>query len=136
MEVTPPDTVDMGNIDPAEQFTNGTPETMRAATLELMEKCCRYPFGPGYYGMPHSDIKKLAKIIPMDRIGVQLRESGIMVPLKTIAAIYLITDDPQVLPPLACSECFGRLEGCRMCSNNTLDFFRLNTLTATEEQIV
>lgn len=43
MEVTPPDTVAMGNIDPAEQFTNGTPETMRAATLELMEKCCRYP---------------------------------------------------------------------------------------------
>lgn len=76
------------------------------------------PFGPGYYGMPHSDIKKLAKIIPMDLIGVQLRESGIMVPLKTIAAIYLVTDDPQVLPPLACSECFGRLEGCRMCSNN------------------
>jgi hypothetical protein len=30
----------------------------------------------------------------------------------------IVTDDPQVLPPLACSECFGRLEGCRLCSNN------------------
>ncbi len=77
------------------------------------------PFGPGYYGMPHSDIKKFAEIIPMDQVGVELRESGIMIPLKTMAAIYLVTDDPQVLPPTACSECFGRLEGCHMCRNFT-----------------
>ena len=32
----------MGNIDPAEQFTNGTPESMRAATLELLENCSHY----------------------------------------------------------------------------------------------
>jgi uroporphyrinogen decarboxylase len=28
----------MGNIDPAGQFRNGTPESIRAATLELMEE--------------------------------------------------------------------------------------------------
>ena len=42
MEEWPDDILAMGNIDPAEQFTNGTPESMRAATLELMEKCSVY----------------------------------------------------------------------------------------------
>lgn len=39
----PAGTVAMGNIDPAGQFRNGTPESIREATLELMERCCRYP---------------------------------------------------------------------------------------------
>lgn len=43
MEVWPENIIAMGNIDPAEQFTNGTPESMRAATLDLMEKCTRHP---------------------------------------------------------------------------------------------
>lgn len=43
MEVTPSDIISMGNIDPAEQFTNGTPDSIREATLEVMEKCCKYP---------------------------------------------------------------------------------------------
>lgn len=43
MEEWPADLLAMGNIDPAEQFTNGTPESMRAATLDLMEKCTVHP---------------------------------------------------------------------------------------------
>lgn len=39
----PPDVVCLGNVDPAGQFRNGTPESVRQATLELMEKCCRFP---------------------------------------------------------------------------------------------
>lgn len=39
----PEDTLCMGNISPAEQFRGGTPESVRVATLELMERCCRYP---------------------------------------------------------------------------------------------
>lgn len=31
-----------GNIDPAGQFKNGTPESIRKSTLETMEKCCKY----------------------------------------------------------------------------------------------
>ena len=33
----------MGNVDPARQFRNGTPESVYAATAELMEKCSRFP---------------------------------------------------------------------------------------------
>lgn len=75
------------------------------------------PFGPGYYGMPSSDTRKFAEILDMGSLGVEVRESGIMVPLKSMAAIYLVTDNENVLPPMACSECFGRVDGCRYCRN-------------------
>lgn len=39
----PAGTVAMGNVDPAGEFRNGTPESIRAATLAVMEACCKYP---------------------------------------------------------------------------------------------
>lgn len=38
----PKDKLVMGNIDPAGQFRNGTPDSIRKETLALMEKCCKY----------------------------------------------------------------------------------------------
>ena len=73
------------------------------------------PFGPGYYGMPSSDTHKFNEIVDMSAVGVEVRESGIMVPLKTMAAIYLVTDNVNTLPPMACSECFGKVDGCKYC---------------------
>ena len=43
MEKAPADTICMGNVDPAGEFRNGTPESIRAKTLEVMEQCCKYP---------------------------------------------------------------------------------------------
>lgn len=39
----PADMLAMGNVDPAGQFKNGTPESIRENTLEIMEKCCKFP---------------------------------------------------------------------------------------------
>lgn len=39
LELMPDDVMVMGNVDPASQFRNGTPESIREATLSLMEKC-------------------------------------------------------------------------------------------------
>lgn len=39
----PADTIAMGNVDPAGELRNGTPQSVRTATLQLMERCCRYP---------------------------------------------------------------------------------------------
>ena len=39
----PADTVVMGNVDPAGMLRQGTPETVREATLAVMSKCCSYP---------------------------------------------------------------------------------------------
>ena len=39
----PAGTVAMGNLDPAGEFRNGTPDSIRAATLAVMDACCKYP---------------------------------------------------------------------------------------------
>lgn len=39
----PSHVVAMGNIDPSAEFMNGTPESIRKATLALLEKCSKYP---------------------------------------------------------------------------------------------
>ena len=38
----PRDKIVMGNIDPSSQFRNGTPESVRKATLDLLQKCGEY----------------------------------------------------------------------------------------------
>lgn len=43
MSKVPEDIVCMGNVDPAGQFRNGTPESVREATLSVMEQCCEHP---------------------------------------------------------------------------------------------
>ena len=43
LKLIPEDTVVMGNVDPAGQFKNGTPETIKAATLDVLKKCSIYP---------------------------------------------------------------------------------------------
>ena len=39
----PCDTVIMGNVDPAAQFRLGSPESIREATLAVMNRCCGHP---------------------------------------------------------------------------------------------
>lgn len=43
MEKIPEDIIAMGNVDPAGQLKNGTIDTVKASTKEIMEKCCKYP---------------------------------------------------------------------------------------------
>lgn len=42
LEHAPQDMLCMGNIDPAGQFANGTPQSMREATMALMRDCAAY----------------------------------------------------------------------------------------------
>jgi uroporphyrinogen decarboxylase len=43
MEHIPAGTIAMGNVDPAGQIRNGTPESIREETLRIMNECCQYP---------------------------------------------------------------------------------------------
>lgn len=44
LEKMPRDTVVLGNVDPAGQFRNGTPQSIREETLRIMTECCpEYP---------------------------------------------------------------------------------------------
>lgn len=42
MEKIPADRIAMGNVDPAGQLRNGTPESVKESTKSIMEKCCKY----------------------------------------------------------------------------------------------
>jgi uroporphyrinogen decarboxylase len=42
LESIPSDTLVMGNVDPAGVIRMGTPESVREATVSLMEKCCEH----------------------------------------------------------------------------------------------
>lgn len=42
LDLIPSDTVVMGNIDPARQFRNGTPESIREETLNLLKACSHH----------------------------------------------------------------------------------------------
>jgi uroporphyrinogen decarboxylase len=39
----PADVLVMGNVDPVSAFRNGTPGSVREATLKVMDECCGYP---------------------------------------------------------------------------------------------
>ena len=43
LQKLPTDVIAMGNVDPAGVLRMGTPDSVRSATLELMEKCAKYP---------------------------------------------------------------------------------------------
>ncbi len=43
LPLMPKDALVMGNVDPAGEVRNGTPESVRAATLAVLEKCAQYP---------------------------------------------------------------------------------------------
>ena len=43
LEKFPPDVPVMGNVDPAVILRRGTPEAVREATRELLEKCSDFP---------------------------------------------------------------------------------------------
>lgn len=43
VEGMPGDVLVMGNVDPAGQFRNGTPESVKAETRKVMEACCGHP---------------------------------------------------------------------------------------------
>lgn len=59
LEKMPSDAVVMGNIDPAGEFRNGTPESIYKATTALMEKCCAAH--PNFVISSGCDIPPMAK---------------------------------------------------------------------------
>lgn len=58
MKHIPAGTIAMGNVDPAREFRNGTPESIREATLAVMNACCQYP---NYVISSGCDIPPLSK---------------------------------------------------------------------------
>lgn len=58
-------------------------------------------FGPGFWGMPAADTKKIFRILNADRIGVRIKPNGLMLPVKSCAGFFLVTAKEESLATLS-----------------------------------
>lgn len=72
-------------------------------------------FGPGFYGMDVIQTKDLFRILDAERIGIQVKDSGIMLPLKSCSGLYFAVTNAENLPHPNCRECIGNSMGCSFC---------------------
>lgn len=72
-------------------------------------------FGPGFYGMDVLQSIDLFTLLEGRRIGMEVRESGILVPLKSCSGIFLAVTDPKALPHPDCRDCLGNAVSCSFC---------------------
>ena len=73
-------------------------------------------FGPGYFGMPVIESKNFFRVLDADSIGVWVKDSGLMIPQKTCAGLYLVLNQPGVKAEPECMQCRGNASGCQFCA--------------------
>lgn len=73
-------------------------------------------FGPGYFGMPVVESKKFFNILDGEAIGVWVKDSGLMIPQKTCAGLYLVLNKQGVKAEPECMQCRGNAAGCQFCA--------------------
>lgn len=72
-------------------------------------------FGPGFYGMDVSEMQQLASLLSFEELDIELRNSRIIVPLKSCAGLYFsVTDDYRELNQ-ECENCRGTHTSCKLC---------------------
>lgn len=107
LPLIPRDTVVMGNIDPAGEFRNGTPESIRKATLELMEDCC-----PKY---PNFVVSSGCDIPPHVQVGeyrcLLCRGGGVLRPIKNGHPAFL-----RAFAHRRTASGFGKKDGHAFCA--------------------
>lgn len=73
-------------------------------------------FGPGYFGMPVIETKKFFHVLDADQINVWVKDSGLMIPQKTCAGLYLVLNRNDLKAEPECIRCFGNQAGCKFCA--------------------
>ncbi|MEG0924867.1 MAG: vitamin B12 dependent-methionine synthase activation domain-containing protein [Anaerovoracaceae bacterium] len=72
-------------------------------------------FGPGYFGMPVIETKNFFEILDGNEIGVQVKDSGLMIPQKTCSGLYLVLNNNDIVFEKDCMKCHGNKSGCQFC---------------------
>ncbi|WP_324823306.1 hypothetical protein [Sinanaerobacter sp. ZZT-01] len=75
-------------------------------------------FGPGFYGMDVTMMKKFFQVLDGSKVGVELKGNSLLLPLKSCAGFYVAVENKWVLPPADCQNCLGNAGGCSFCKNN------------------
>ena len=73
-------------------------------------------FGPGYFGMPVIETKKFFRILDGSLIQVKVKDSGLMIPQKTCAGLYIVLNRNDIKAEPECMRCHGNKQGCQFCA--------------------
>ena len=73
-------------------------------------------FGPGFYGMPVTQMHGIEKLADAALIGVRINESSLLVPAKSCAGIILLGEAPFEEMDAACADCRGTVLSCNICN--------------------
>lgn len=72
-------------------------------------------FGPGFYGMEVTEMEKMDALLDFESLGIQLKNSRIMVPLKSCAGIYFKINETYEKINTECNSCMGTHSSCMLC---------------------
>lgn len=72
-------------------------------------------FGPGFYGMPLSEMDNLSKLLDFHQVGVSVRESMVLQPSKSCAGLYFRVNSDYHKLAGQCASCRGNHTSCRLC---------------------
>jgi uncharacterized 2Fe-2S/4Fe-4S cluster protein (DUF4445 family) len=95
-------------------FTDAAREQLQSKLSE--EEFLSNGFGPGFYGMDVKQMADIAGLVDPEKIGVQVRSSSILVPLKSCAGIFFVMDEEFQLVSLECEDCRGTVTSCSLCN--------------------
>ncbi|MDO4833965.1 MAG: ASKHA domain-containing protein [Bacillota bacterium] len=73
-------------------------------------------FAPGFYGMDPLEMRKIPLLINFEDLGMELKESGVIVPVKSCVGIVFKVNDKYEPVGNACKPCRGSRMTCRLCS--------------------
>ena len=73
-------------------------------------------FGPGFYGMDTAEMQKLPSLVDFQNLGMEVRESGIILPLKSCAGLVFKVNGRYEALNSACEHCLGSVRTCSLCS--------------------
>ena len=73
-------------------------------------------FGPGFFGMDMLQMQKLSQLADAALAGIQIKDSGLLLPLKSLGCLYFdVTEDYEELHA-ACRDCKGTVKSCSFCN--------------------
>jgi len=97
-------------------YVDAQMELLRKELIKREQKAVSLPFGPGFYGMELGDLNTIFDSLDNSKIDVELRGS-LMVPLKSCAGFFLVSDMEFEMPERDCMNCVGNINGCSYCRN-------------------
>ena len=72
-------------------------------------------FGPGFYGMPASEMMKIDRLLNFVDIGVELKNNRILTPVKSCCGMFFSVTEGYERIDNACGDCTGSEKSCILC---------------------